>query len=48
MMKRGDVVRPSVNVFFKYSTLRIIVIRSFKVGTLNRITQALVIAYVIR
>uniref|UniRef100_A0A8C7WH50 P2X purinoceptor n=1 Tax=Oncorhynchus mykiss TaxID=8022 RepID=A0A8C7WH50_ONCMY len=33
--------------FFEYSTPKILVIRSFKVGTLNRITQALVIAYVI-
>lgn len=33
--------------FFDYYTSKILVIRSRKVGTLNRITQALVIAYVI-
>ncbi|XP_051533549.1 P2X purinoceptor 4a isoform X2 [Myxocyprinus asiaticus] len=33
--------------FFDYSTSKILVIRSRKVGTLNRFTQALVIAYII-
>ncbi|XP_031414524.1 P2X purinoceptor 4-like [Clupea harengus] len=34
-------------LFFDYSTPKILVIRSKKVGAINRITQALVIAYII-
>jgi len=33
--------------FFDYYTSKLLVIRSKKVGTLNRFTQALVIAYII-
>ncbi|XP_021457451.1 P2X purinoceptor 4a [Oncorhynchus mykiss] len=47
MMKTRGCCASICQCFFEYSTPKILVIRSFKVGTLNRITQALVIAYVI-
>ncbi|KAL0965133.1 hypothetical protein UPYG_G00277220 [Umbra pygmaea] len=47
MMKHTGCCATLWQYFFEYSTPRILVIRSLKVGTLNRITQALVIAYII-